>query len=122
MSFAPTAIAAWIPPTTWWTTAVMFFRFARGDSQAKLWRPKVSLIFARYGLLALLFAVTAITQNFFLWGVLIGLTVSYSYWSISKNYRHAKQGWWWLPVLQLTADLSVMLGTLAGLKTRLLKQ
>lgn len=100
----------------------MFFRFARGDSQAKLWRPKVSLIFARYGLLALLVALTFSTQNFFLWGVLIGLAVSYGYWSISKNYRHAKQGWWWLPVLQLTADLSVMLGTLAGLKTRLLKQ
>jgi glycosyltransferase involved in cell wall biosynthesis len=119
MSFTAKALVTWIPPTTWWSTAVMFFRFARGDSQAKLWRPKVALIFARYILAVFLVILALSTRNAAIWSVLFASAVIYIYWSIAKNYRYAKPGWWWLPLLQLTADGSVMLGTLAGLKAQL---
>lgn len=116
MSFAPQAIVAWVPPTSWWATANMFFRFARGDMQAQLWRPKVGLIFARYLLFVLLLLLSWLTHNPILLGILLTVMISYLGWSIQKNYRYAKTGWWWLPLLQLTADAAVMSGTLAGVR------
>lgn len=122
MAFAPTAIAAWIPPTDWWATAKMFFRFARGDSAAQLWRPKVGLLFARYGIGLIALGTAITTGNQLLGLALMSLLCGYLLWSIAKNYRFVRQGWWWLPLLQLTADMSVLLGSLAGLRQRLLKQ
>jgi len=122
MSFTPKAIVAWIPPTTWWATAKMFFRFARGDSYANLWRPKVTLLFARYSLWLLTAVLALSSQSFQLALVLAGFTIIYLGWSIMKNYRYTKQGWWWLPILQLTADGSVLLGSLSGVGAKLLKQ
>lgn len=118
MAFAPKAIVGWQSRQTlpeFWT---MIYRFAWGDAEAKCWRPKVGLIFARY--LGAVWLIGWLTQQAshvqVLGGLGLGfLLVGYLLWAIKKNVRYAVNGWYWLPVLQIVADGAVMVGTLRGL-------
>jgi glycosyltransferase involved in cell wall biosynthesis len=114
ISFAQKAVVSWHPRSTLNQFYTMIFRFARGDIFAGIVRPKVLLIFARYvfiGLctLASLSAVGTIPFRFLLFLLLI-----YSSWAIFKNYKNVKNGWYWLPILQIVSDLAVMHGSVAG--------
>jgi len=117
IGFAAHAQVTWQPRANLRQFFGMIFRFARGDIYARILRPKVALVFGRYlAALFLLFVLlvwlhfsTFRTSLIFLTGLLI-----YGIWSIKKNYRYALQGWFWLPILQVTADIAVMLGSLAG--------
>jgi glycosyltransferase involved in cell wall biosynthesis len=115
LSFTKDAVVGWRPRKTLREFTWMIFRFARGDARAHLWRPKVALIFLRY-LLFLCFVIAT------LFGYLPGLLIvsllaagAYMLWSIAKNYRYAQSAWYWLPILQITSDIAVMSGTIAGL-------
>jgi len=118
--FAEKAKVTWLPRPTLKAFSWMIFRFARGDAEAGLWRPKVGLVFIRYflggGALISLLIIGRwqIMVLFFLTG-----SVIYSLWSIIKNHRYVPNGWYWLPVLQIIADREVMRGTLIGLKKRI---
>lgn len=114
ISFTQTAIVNWQPPDNLAKAAKMFFRFARGDAQARILRPKVFLIFGRYflGIIGLL--LSAKTE--FLWIYLSSALVIYFSWSIQKNFRYCQTSWLWLPLIQIAADISVMAGTLSGLE------
>jgi len=116
IGFAPRAVVVWQPRSTLRSFWTMIFRFARGDAKAGLWRPKVALIFARYIFLVGL-TIWMIVENML---ALLAITLSicatlYVYWAIQKNIRHVSQGWYWLPVLQITADGAVMSGTVSGI-------
>jgi glycosyltransferase involved in cell wall biosynthesis len=118
MSFAPKAKVSWIPRSNLLQFWKMIFRFARGDAQARIWRPKVLFLFARYisaltGILLWLALGLQLKILFFFYVVFFGF---YLLWSIQKNLRYVPHGWYWLPLLQLTADGAVMLGTLNGLR------
>ncbi|PIR58750.1 MAG: hypothetical protein COU69_03745 [Candidatus Pacebacteria bacterium CG10_big_fil_rev_8_21_14_0_10_56_10] len=111
LAVARQAVVSWRPRSDlvsfWW----MIFRFAAGDVAAGIVRPKVLLVFGRYLLaLAVLVAFGSLAV-----GWLLMVLVAYAGWSIAKNYRHAPQGWYWLPVLQLAADSAVLVGSTAGL-------
>lgn len=115
IAFTRHAVVAWLPPSNIRSFFWMIFRFARGDIYAKLLRPKVVLVFTRY-----IFLVTVIgaslwlkTSAFLLWFVVAG-SLLYAAWAIRKNYRYVPNGWMWLVILQYTADLAVMSGSLAG--------
>lgn len=116
IAFSPHAIVGWLPRSNLRSFAQMIFRFAMGDIQAGIIRLKVLLIFARYlfffGLLAWMIVIGGLTesQNFFY--MLIFL---YIVWSVWKNKRYTPHGWFYLPLLQITSDLAVMSGSLAGL-------
>lgn len=119
-SFTATALVAWQPRTQWRQVATMFFRFSRGDAAAGLVRPRVVFLFARYALLLALLSILIATKNihtaFYL--LIIGLIV-YSAYSIWKHHNHVpKKAWYWLPILQLTADWWVMAGTVSGVWKR----
>jgi cytochrome bd-type quinol oxidase subunit 1 len=92
----------------------MFTRFAIGDIQAGIIRPKVKFIFIRY--LIFIYLVLITIQIHLLFVPLILLTLSYLVWSVTKNYHYVKKigACFWLPVLQITSDLSVISGTLLG--------
>jgi glycosyltransferase involved in cell wall biosynthesis len=115
ISFAKAAKVSWLPRNTLQQFYVMLFRFARGDIKAGLIRPKVIFIFARYatglGILLWLWSATDLT-NALLFALAVILL--YSIWAITKNLRYVPNGWYWLPVLQLTADAAVMIGSIAG--------
>lgn len=107
ISFAKKALVTWIPRQTLKEFAWMIYRFARGDAFSRIFRGKVLTIYGRYLV--------------FIWLILdrpkTGLLVfaMYLYWAYYKNRRYTPHGWYYLPVLQVVADLAVMLGTIAGL-------
>lgn len=114
--FTSQAIVNWQPRQNLFSAAKMFFRFAYGDAEAGIFRPKVKLLITRYLIGIFLF--------FWLWEInplitlyyLLFIFVAYSTWAIVKNYRyvHTLPALFWLPVLQYTADATVLLGTLTA--------
>ena len=106
--FVQKAIVNWLPRsnlTSFWT---MIYRFAKGDAKAGLRKLKVATIFGRY----LILIILPIFKVYFLFLFLI-----YVAWAVFKNYKYVKdlRAFFWLPVLQITADIAVMTGTINGL-------
>jgi glycosyltransferase involved in cell wall biosynthesis len=117
IAFARNALVGWLPRQTLSEFAKMIFKFAQGDTYAGIVRARVKLLFARYSLallflLYLIFVYQASLSKITL--TYTALLLFYLVWAISKNVRYAPQGWYWLPVLQLMADVSVMAGSLVG--------
>jgi glycosyltransferase involved in cell wall biosynthesis len=108
--FCPKAIVNWLPRTNLKDFFKMIYRFARGDAQAGLRYPKMATVFARYliGLICLIWAPLGY------W--LIGL-FGYLAWAIFKNCRYVRHplAFFYLPLLQVTADFGVMAGTVSGI-------
>lgn len=120
IAFAGDAIVLWQPRTSLWSFAIMIFRFARGDAFAGILRPKVVFLFGRYLIVvAALMALSAIGQSHLAVWILQGGLAMYLLWTVIKNYRYCRQSWYWLPVLQITADFMVMMGSVAGWWRRL---
>jgi cellulose synthase/poly-beta-1,6-N-acetylglucosamine synthase-like glycosyltransferase len=89
--FARKAIVYWIPPSTFAITYTMFYRFAQGDAEARIFRAKVMSIFLRYFIFAgILMLATALNSKVFLLQFII-LIIIYIVWSIQKNYVLNKQ-------------------------------
>ena len=119
MAFAPRAKVGWLPPSTWSKFVKTIYRFARGDTYAGIWRPKVILIFARYLVALVLLLFGLVYQSDFLLSLLTLSFFLYCLWAIIKNYSSAKKGWYYLPLFQITSDLTVMSGSLVGYLKRL---
>lgn len=107
--FEPKALVFWSPPKNLKTALKQMYKFALGDSQAGIVRPKIKFIYLRYllGLVLLL-----MHQYLFL---VLGF-VFYVIWAIAKNFRYAKmvQSLWLLPILQVGSDIAVMAGDVQG--------
>lgn len=110
----------WIPRDSITSFSKMIYSFAKGDQIAGITRPKVIFLFIRYiiGILLLFYAFTT-EQTILYYLLLLGFSI-YLFWSINKNKKYVDTGWYYLPILQLTADLAVMLGTLVGKMKRIL--
>lgn len=116
IAFAQTAIVYWHSRTTLKSFAYMIYRFALGDAESHCWRTKVWLIFGRYIITLGGLSYLAVTGNTISASILgCGILLCYGCWAIIKNYRFVKQGWYWLPILQLTSDLMVIIGTSIGI-------
>lgn len=113
--FEPDAVVWWQPPQSLSEAARKFFRFAQGDAEAGINRPKIKFIFARYlvGIVLLLFNYSVLPA---LPAGGLFCVLFYFLWSWKKNFRYAKiaESIFWLPAIQVVADLSVMSGFLAG--------
>lgn len=105
--FEPKAIVYWYPPRNLQRALKQFFRFAYGDAESGIARPKVFSIYLRYFLFWLLISLN---KYFAL------MLVSYAFWAILKNFKYAKrwEAFFWLPVIQITSDFAIMLGNLGG--------
>ena len=110
--FAPNAVVGWLPRKNLRQAAWMFLRFAAGDAQTGLLRTKVKLLFFRY---YVFFFLIFISVYFWL------LAIPYLIWSIFKNFKYVKdiRAIYWLPTLQITADIMVLFGTIVGLLSRI---
>jgi len=111
ISFAKKAIVYWIPRNNLKSFYNMIFRFARGDAYAKIFRPKVLLIFLRYIIFILLIL--------YYMKLFLVIMCFYFIWSIQKNKKYVGGGWKYLPVLQLSSDLAVIHGTIIGIANQL---
>lgn len=114
--FAKNAIVEWIPRKNAKEAFNMFFRFALGDAQSKIFRPKVFLIFLRY-LIGLVLLLSALNGNKNSAIILLIFVVFYISWSVEKNYKYVNdfRALYILPELQFLSDIAVMSGTLFGL-------
>ncbi len=115
--FEKDAIVEWLPPKSLKGAFKMFFRFAMGDAEALIFRPKVLLIFLRYifGISILLYVI--IEKDHILGLSLFILTILYIIWAIAKNYKYVRdlKAILILPALQIVSDVAVIHGTLSGL-------
>ena len=115
IAFTNKAIVSWQPPSTLVDFLAVVLNMSLNDAKAGLVRKKVKLIFVRYFILFLLLSLW-LESNQVTFGYWLSiLFVGYALWSVIKNVRYAKQGWYWLPVLQITSDVMVMGGTALGL-------
>lgn len=113
--FAKNAIVYWIPRKNLGEAYTMFYRFAFGDSQAGIYRPKVILIFVRYFLALGLFLYGITVSHQYLYILLVSFLL-YVFWAVIKNYKYVSsiQAVVLLPILQQTSDVAVIFGTLSG--------
>lgn len=95
---------------------LMFFRFAKGDSEAGILRPKVVLIFIRYAILVWFLIYAYSIKLFFILEVIFYILILYVIWAIWKNYRYVndREAFLFLPLIQITSDIAVILGTTTG--------
>lgn len=115
--FAKKAIVEWMPRKNLKDFYKMIYLYAQGDIAAKVIRPKVVLIFVRYLLLLLVCALLLLIGNLrLLAGTVMVLGGIYAIWSVQKNIRYTPNGWLWLPLLQITSDVAVMLGSISAVK------
>jgi glycosyltransferase involved in cell wall biosynthesis len=120
IAFARQALVGWLPRKNLQSFWTMIYRFALGDVQAGIIRPKVILVFLRYAIMLTIFLWAVLTNTLTDTGVFFPtMLLVYSIWAVWKNKRHAPEGWLWLPILQITADLAVMRGSLQGVWEKL---
>lgn len=121
--FAQDAIVYWIPRNTLREAWYMFYRFALGDAEAGIIRPNVILLYSRYlaGLSLVIFFL--LTKVIFFLPMMFLLFFAYLVWSINKHYHYINdpRTILILPMLQMTADTAVLIGTSIGLCKKLLQ-
>ena len=109
IKFIRSAVVRWLPPANWLTWMKQIFRFAVGDTQAGIFRPKVLFMFARYTVWLLMY----------IWMPWIALLLlpAYFFWSIQKNWRYVRSfsAVYLLPFLQVSSDVGVMCGSIIGM-------
>lgn len=115
ISFAKNAVVTWIPRKNLKSASWMFTRFALGDIQAGIIRPQLKNLAIRY--LAFLYIVSLTIEVPMIWPIIPFLIFLFIIISNIKNYKYVKdvRGLFWIPVIQLTCDLSILIGTLMGL-------
>lgn len=122
--FEKKAIVYWIPRNSFSEAFSMFYRFAYGDAESHILRPKVLFIFFRY-IIGIALAVYAVRiQSAFLLNIMGLLVLGYLLWAIMKNYRYVNmlQGMYLLPALQLVSDIAIITGTTSGWLKRVIKK
>ena len=94
----------------------MFYNYAYSDIKARIVRPKVVLLIARYVVALLSIVLFLLTKSVIVLLIMIGGILGYCIWAILKNYRYIKKtaALFYLPFLQFISDLAVIHGTLKG--------
>lgn len=115
-SFTKKAIVYWKPRENILKAFLMFFYFSTGDSMAGILRPKVFLIFVRYVLVLWLLVISFYFSFSFMLRIISYILLAYVLWSIWKNYKYVRrrEAFIFLPILQFTSDIAVILGTSFG--------
>ncbi len=87
-----------------------FFVTAQGmtehDVRAGITRNKARSVVARYLLMIAIYLYHP--------AIFLAVTSIYLLWSLFKNAQYLSRDWWWLPILQVTADFAVMSGLVKG--------
>ncbi|MCL5090859.1 MAG: glycosyltransferase [Patescibacteria group bacterium] len=119
ITFNEKAVVSWLPRDNLQSFFVMIYRFARGDAAFGFRILKVTTIFLRY-LFFLSLLMISVAFSEFTW-YFLGFFLVYLLWAVLKNYRYVKdwQAFFWLPILQVTSDLAVMMGTIKGVLGKL---
>lgn len=129
-SFAPGAVAAFRPRASLQAFFRQYYRYARGDGKADLWRLRHAIRYATYLVLTpALLALTALLNPWWALGFLIG-----GAWMLAVPCRRLLGLWGglpplerlkalaWVPLIRVTGDVAKMLGYPAGWAWRLARR
>ncbi len=107
-ALARRAIVNWFPPKNYRTFLWKIAAFAASDIEAGIVRPKVLSIYGRY----LVFLTVSI------WSISLAvlLLLLYFSWSIIKNYHNCPDAWYYLPFLQFSTDMAIMVASLFAIR------
>ncbi len=113
------AIVGWVPRKNIVESFLMFFNFAVGDVYANIFRPKVFLIFIRYFIFLITFFLF-FKEKLFFGSLLLTYVFVYLLWIYIKNFKFVKNilSILYLPMIQITSDFAVLLGTTYALIKR----
>ena len=113
-SFTMKAKVFWWPLETWGEFFQTVMGMARYDAIAGLTRLKAYLVICRY-LMMFFLSLTFFAIHWLLGiGWVLFVLGLYSVWAMWKNGHYLDRGWLYLPLLQIVADLGVILGTMRG--------
>lgn len=114
--FEKNAVVYWIPPRTLKQAATMFYRFAFGDAEARIIRPKVVFLFVRYTIAFLFLSFLLRDPTPQRIGIFFFVFLLYVLWSIIKNYKYVREpkAVHYLPMLQFVSDIMVLAGSAYG--------
>lgn len=100
--------------------SMQFFNYAKGDGKALYIRRSTPFLFARY-VVGIIMLITAILFDIMILIPLLFLgIIFYIIWAIQKNYKYVKNALalLYLPVLQFTSDIAVLIGFSVGFLSR----
>lgn len=121
--FEKKAIVHWTPRKNIKDATIMFYRFAKGDAETRIFRPRIVFIFLRYAIGLSLTAVYVTSKSSVMFNALPLMLSCYIFWAILKNYKYVNnfKAAYYLPLIQFTSDIAVMSGTISGLLTQRVK-
>ena len=121
--FEKSAVVYWIPRRNLAEFYTMVRRFAYGDAEAGIYRPKALFIITRYTLAILFLVFILLTKYYSLFTILYFLLFLYLLWAILKNYKYVKhpKAFLYLPLLQITSDIAIIIGMTIGFFKRLMR-
>lgn len=111
------AIVYWPQRKNLKEAALQFYRYAEGDGKARYVRSQTLFLFLRYLIGGGLLIIFFVFKSLFILYLISVILFLYLLWSIAKNFKYVGswQAVFILPILQFTADFSVMAGFLRGL-------
>lgn len=103
---------------------VQFYNYALGDGEALYFRKQTPLLFLRYIAGIGMVSLQVLTQNFLFLLTICILTLSYFIWAVHKNYKYVidPRAVLYLPLLQISSDLAILMGMTTGLVKRFLRK
>lgn len=114
--FKKNAFVYYLPRENIVKAIIMFFRFARGDTYAGILRPKVFFIFVKFFIFLWIAILSFYISEAFMLQTISYILIVYILWAIFKNYKYVNdlRAFIYLPLLQISSDLAVFLGSIAG--------
>ncbi len=126
-AFASKALAYFRPRPSLAVFFQQYYRYARGDGKADLWRVRHAIRYATYLVAVPVIFLLGLWQTPFWWllylagGVIMFWTPYKRLWPMIKGYGFADKirAILWVPIIRVTGDVAKMLGYPVGVRWRL---
>ena len=126
-SFAPQALAHFRPRSNLSAFWHQYFRYARGDGKADLWRKRHAIRYVTYLLVGPLLIVLGLVHHPLWWLVLLSGIAAYLWspyrrlWPMTKRFswRDRVKAILWVPIIRVWGDVAKMAGYPVGVLWRM---
>jgi glycosyltransferase involved in cell wall biosynthesis len=126
-SFAPRALAYFRPRSSLRAFGRQYFRYARGDGKADLWRTRHAIRYLTYIVLGPLFVIMGLVRHPLWWLLLLGGLAAHLWrpyrrlWPMIRGlpWRDKMKAILWIPIIRVWGDVAKMAGYPVGVYWRL---
>ncbi len=114
--FQKKAVVYWPQRNNIFEAVKQFFSYAIGDGRAHFFRGQTPFLYFRALIFIYLLTLIPIYKSYRLYSFMLLAITFYIIWSVVKNYRYIKkaEALFYLPLLQVAADIAVVSGTTIG--------